>query len=60
MIDNLRINKRNIDMARVVLTLGDFYFYKLIVKFHGEKKFREVMRSLDADVCKKVMEDCFK
>jgi len=34
----MTINGRNILYARKVYTLGDFYYWKVVVRFIGDKK----------------------
>ncbi len=54
---NLYINKDNVEEARIIECLGDYWFFKLIIKFRGEKKFREVARSFEENTLNNIMED---
>ena len=48
------INGKNILYARKVFTLGDFFYWRVLVRFIGDRKETCVLRTLfehDADNC---------
>ncbi len=51
------INKRNILYARKQYVLGDFYYWKVLVRFIGDKRETCVFRTFDEELADEFIEE---